>query len=92
MHTIYRIYTEDVSRKDIIVILDNLFDSYSIFTADGVWKGDHEDGLVIEIIESHPPLSNSIDSKVWLAAQQIKRHNVQEAVMVTKQPIEVCMV
>lgn len=71
----FRVYTEDTNRPGIERILDGLFDGYTLIPADGVWHGQHEHSLVIEL--------DGVDlAKVREAATQIKSANHQQAVLI----------
>ncbi len=78
----YRILTE---RKNVETIkkqiLDPKFESYGILNAEGCWKGQHEDGIVIELIASDV-WTDEFAERVYEAAREIKELNEQEAVLV----------
>jgi len=77
----FRLYTQDINRDFIQSLLDNHFDSYSLFTGFGIWHGAEELSLCVEVI------SDGMDdtmSKLESIAAAIKRGNNQEAVLVTR--------
>jgi hypothetical protein len=83
MNTLYRIYTEDVNRNEILEIVSKYFDAFTFIMARGAWKGKHESSLIIEIISN--PLQSPLIRDV---ARAIKIANRQQAVLVTKSAIE----
>ena len=78
----YRILTQ---RKNVEIIkkqiLDPKFESYGILNAEGCWKGQHEDAIVIELVDSDS-WKDKFAEKVYEAAREIKELNEQEAVFV----------
>ena len=76
---VYRIYTEDTPdyRDNVRTILANAgIDGYTLYSGQGVWKGETESCLVIEIIRK--------DIKSFAAmVRQIKLVNAQAAVLYT---------
>ncbi len=74
----FRIYTEDKNLGAILGIVGSYFEGFTVYKTLGVWQGKKESSLVIEIVE------NKIWShKVKEAAQRIKKHNKQKAILVT---------
>lgn len=76
-----RIYTEDINREGIEELADSFFGGYSVYETDGVWKGQHEKSLVIEVIIDNP-------FPAHIFAGEIKRLNHQDSVLVTVEEIE----
>ena len=77
---LYTIYTEAINLEATRAILGKYFDSFTIIPAQGIWKGGEEQALVIHII--------TFDAVgVYLAANEIKVRNKQDAVFVTDQSI-----
>lgn len=88
MQTIYRIYTEDSSRRrpdlwaNAINIIALRFESFTVVQGKGYWKGKEENTLIIEII------GDSRDgAKVARAAESIRTTNKQEAVLITRHDV-----
>lgn len=73
----YHIYTEDTNRAGIETILARHFDAYTLLSARGVWRGQAEDSLVIE-------LDGVAREDVEQAAREIKAANSQQAVLVAE--------
>lgn len=79
---LYRLWTEDTNRAGITLVCDLALDSYTLFTADGVWKGTHEKALCIEVETGCKP-----DLLLQLA-RTIKNMNGQDAVLVQMIPCD----
>jgi len=76
----YRMYTQDTNRREIKRIFEPHFDSYTFFETQGVWNGKSEKSLCIEIIGDERDLDI-----LQAIGQDIKLHNNQEAVLITKE-------
>ncbi len=73
----FRIFTEDLNRNTIIDIISAQFSGFAIIPVIGFWKGEQEDGLIIEIA-----LSGKNDAaKVRQVCREIKVLNNQDAVL-----------
>lgn len=70
----YRILTERKRENQVKRILDNYFDAYTLYAATGRWKGKNESTLVAEI-------ASASKAKIRQAAEDIKRLNKQDAVL-----------
>jgi hypothetical protein len=77
----YRIYTEDINRDEIVKIVSNQFEGYTLFSGIGYWKTEQENSLVIEIIDFD---RDDIQVKIEIIARQIKELNLQESVLLTE--------
>lgn len=75
--TVYRIYTED---KPVVGIVCKYFDGASIFHPTGVWKGQVEAGLVVEIVDTF-----DARAKVVMLAAEIADTFAQDMVLLTWQ-------
>jgi len=76
---VYRIYTECKNIDGILKVLaDSKIDGATIYPAMGVWKGQTEKAIVIEVVEKYAGV------RVDLAAKAIKELNKQEAVIITR--------
>ena len=75
----YRIYTEDKNPEKIKKILSKYFDGFTLYKAQGFWRLQKENTLVIEILGA-----SEIIDKVNKVAKRIKSENNQEAVLVQK--------
>jgi hypothetical protein len=80
----YRLYTEDKNRTRIRQLVSTSFSSYTVYTGIGVWKDNAELSLVIEIISTEL----STLSLLKHIANIIKEENQQQAVLVTRTPVE----
>jgi len=90
MSVIYRLYTEDINRDEILELTEKSFPEFSILTGQGSWQGQTENSLVIEIIQGNEVdnILEAVDASIFLLAANIREMNDQQAVMVTKQPIQ----
>ncbi len=77
----YRIYTEDINRDRVKRFIEKSFQSYTLFTGEGVFNGASENSLVIEIIASCTPGNEDAIKEI---AQRIKFSNQQQVVLITK--------
>ena len=79
---LYRIHTEDKNREDVERIVGARFSGFTILTGTGYWQSTSEPTLVIEIVapEDRGP-------EVYDAAEEILRHNEQQAVLVVTVPV-----
>jgi len=91
--TKWTLHTEWMSDENtievIFPILDELLDGYTATRAEGVWNGNHEQSLVIEIIQE---LSGHNSRTIETAARRICRANNQDAVMVTSEHVNMRLV
>jgi hypothetical protein len=80
----YRLYTENKNIERLHELIGASFDSYTVTAAQGVWHGARELSTVFEIIaEGH-----SVLSLLKQTANVIKTENAQQAVLVTREPVE----
>lgn len=80
---LYRILTEDKNYTKIIEIIDQHFTGYTMYQAKGVYCSTVESSLVIEI-DTNNGLDRSYERAIKDIAQQIKKLNDQECVLVQK--------
>lgn len=76
-----RLYTEDVNRDGIQVILSRYVDGYTMIPALGIWKGQKEHSLIIELFD-HSSQADEI-------ALELCELNNQDAVAVQHSQAEV---
>ena len=75
---LYRIFTEDKNQSGIEGVVSKHFPGFTIYKAEGFWRLQKENTLVIEII------TEDTDAKINRVAQDIKLLNRQEAVLIQK--------
>lgn len=87
MSKVYRIYVEDVvaEASNIEKIVKSYLDCFTVYHAQGSWKGKQESSLVIEAIDADP-------LKVYDCALTLKGILQQECVLVTEQEAKVTFV
>jgi hypothetical protein len=71
----YRILTEDKNRESIFRILDAAVEGYTVTPAIGSWKGQRENSLAIDFIDTP-------EFTVVSIAEAIRKANGQESVLV----------
>lgn len=74
---LYRIQTEDINRENIIAIVSQYFDGFTIIPAIGYYRGKPENSITIEIVCIHP------SSDIEKIAFEIKIANKQECVLIS---------
>jgi hypothetical protein len=79
----YRIYTERKNVDGIKEILDDGFDGYTLIFAAGVWEGETESSLIIEIIGE-----TKQSYTIHCVAKEIAHLNNQDAVLITQAVVE----
>jgi hypothetical protein len=97
MDTLYRLYTEGGPRREAKVreIVGAQFDGFTILQAEGSWKGQRENSIVVEILVDSNEIRStvsgqvSVEDVVRIVATDIKFLNVQETVIVTRQNVTV---
>ncbi len=78
MDTVYRIYTEDTNRTQLLILVSSNFEGFTLYNATGYWKGVPESSLVIEILGTQ-----DLAPKIKALAHNIRVLNKQECVLVT---------
>ena len=81
---VYRIYTENKNKADVVKLVSEQFEGFTVIEAEGYWRGQPEASLIIEIVGATPRLANEQDSIISALAQRIRDHNKQETVLVTR--------
>ena len=76
---LYRIFTEDTNRSRIEELCSNFFDAFTLISAQGFWKGNKENSLIVEVVDD-----NDITDQINNLALAIKRDNKQEAMLIQK--------
>jgi hypothetical protein len=77
----YRIHTEDVNRPTILKLAGFRFEGFTVTYGAGFWRGEAEDTLILEIITAD-------SASVYLLAEEIRKANKQESVIVNRAGIE----
>ena len=72
---LHRLFTEDKNHEEILKMVDRYFDGFTVYNATGYWKGTPETSCVIETITDKTDL-------FYKLANDIKKHNEQESVLV----------
>ena len=85
---LYRILTERKNTKQVEGIVSKYFTGYTILKADGYWKRERENSLIIEIDTNGGgnPKTNKV--KLNAIADAIKRLNQQQAVLIQAIPVD----
>lgn len=77
---IYRILTENINKDEVLKIVNEKFNGYTVYEGVGVWQGKREGNLTIEI----DTLGEVGNLQVYHVAYAIKDLNKQECVLVQK--------
>lgn len=75
---LYRIFTENKNQEEIEKLCSKYFEGYTVIKADGFWRLQKENSLIIEIV------AEEIDAKISALAGDIKKNNNQETVLIQK--------
>ena len=75
---LYRIYTENKNREQVVELVAKRFDGFTVFEAEGYWKGQQERSLIIEIV----PNIKYPEYKIEGLALDIRTLNQQESVLI----------
>ena len=73
---LYRIYTENKNKRDILALASGFFPGFTVFEGQGYWQGEAENSLVLEIVAP-----KTKRGEVESLARIIKEANGQEAVL-----------
>ena len=73
----YRIHTENVNTAGIVKLASQRFEGFTVTHGIGYYKGGEEFTLILEIITSDP-------ASVYLLAEEIRKANGQESVLVNR--------
>ena len=75
---LYRIFTEDINQSEIEKIVTEFYPGFTICKAQGFWRLQKENSLIIEIV------TEDEDAKITAIASKIKQANEQQSVLVQK--------
>ena len=75
----FRIYTEDKNQEKIEEILSKHFQGFTIYKAEGYWRLQKENSLIIEILGESEAIK-----RINQVAMEIKKANDQQAVLVQR--------
>ncbi len=76
----YRILTENKNVYEVKKLLANMNLDYTMYYADGSWKGQPEDSLMIELADASKDVAEAV-------ARLIKHANFQQAVLLQEIPV-----
>jgi hypothetical protein len=74
MSKVYRIYTEDLNRADVLRLAAAKFENFTLQPTTGYFQGKAEDSIVIEIVQAQ-------EKDVAELAKSIRRLNGQKSVL-----------
>lgn len=72
---VYRIYTEDVRRREIIKATARQFDNFTLHPTTGFYDGQAEKSIVIEIVKA-------TDEQIETLARKIQELNGQKTILI----------
>jgi len=73
----YRIHTEDVNIHRILELAGKRFEGFTVVSGMGYWRGIPERTVILEIITSDA-------ASIYLLAEEIRKVNRQESVLVNR--------
>lgn len=78
---LYRIHTESTGRyrQTAIDIMATTFDGFTVIDATGYWKGTREESIILEVYAA-----DDARAQVYAVAEEIRRANAQQAVIVSE--------
>lgn len=76
---LYRLFTEDINQDIIEGLANTYYEAYTLLSGRGVWKGQGEDSLLLEVIADD---NQEEASRFTNLAKAIKQANSQEAVLI----------
>ncbi len=74
---IFRIYTEEKNKRDILRLVEKAFDNFTLQPTLGYYKGEPEKSIVIEIVGAREPAVKEM-------ALKIRKMNGQKSVLIIK--------
>jgi hypothetical protein len=77
MNTVYRLYTEDVNREEILRLAGERFESFTLQPTEGYYGGRKEASVVIEIVQAE-------EDRIRDLANAIRRLNGQKSVLLLR--------
>lgn len=87
---IFKLYTQDSAfyRRNVATIVGRYFDGFSMFPGTGMWKGDPEPCVAVEIVvpDTDPHQLALARGNVSLIVDAIKAANNQESVLAVESP------
>ncbi len=83
---VYKVYTQDLERSVIEVIVNREFPAFTIYQGVGYWKNEQEKTLIIEVVSSVDASNHADDAreerrKILRICEEIRHFNSQESVM-----------
>lgn len=78
---LYRLFTENKNYEQVKKLVSDLFDGFTIIKADGIWQGESEHSLIIEI-EVNSPVA--FYRKIESLCYAIKKLNQQDKILVQR--------
>jgi hypothetical protein len=77
LRNIFRIYTEEKNKRDIVRLAGQEFDSFTLQPTLGYYHGKPEKSIVIEIVGAREPAIRKL-------ARRIKQMNGQKSILIMK--------
>lgn len=85
---LYKVYTEDLKRREIEVIISKYFKGFTIASTTGFWELQREQSIVIDIVANGEDVI-ACNAKIKDLCLEIKSLNKQESVLVVSTPATV---
>lgn len=87
--TMFRIYTEHKNEPETTRTIGLFFEGFTRYENLGYWKETKENSLMFEVITKNTAEARE---KLNTIAETLKRHNQQESVLITRQPIKTAFI
>jgi len=82
-----KLYTENKNTEKLIELISESLDAGTIYFGKGMWKGNLEDSLIVECIVDDVDVE-TVKGILKKLAEEIKKMNNQECVMITTENLE----
>ena len=78
---LYRLYTEDINRHEVEVLVAKYFQGFTIIPATGFWQLKREQTIIIDIVGEEGSLIDCFQ-EIKKLCEEIKKLNKQESILI----------
>ena len=82
---LYRLYTEDINRREVEVLVAKYFEGFTITPATGYWQLKREQTIIIDIVGEEGNLIDCFQD-IKRLCEEIKKLNKQESILILSIP------
>ncbi len=82
---LYRLYTEDIKRREVEILVSKYFEGFTLIPATGYWQLKREQTIIIDIVGEEGKLIDSFND-VRNLCDDIKKLNKQESILILSIP------